>query len=97
MGNVCVCVCVVQITDLMEVTHLQSLHHLQILWLCDNPCVGNSATEYRKRTIAMLRKCVSLSRMYVCTYVCILVTHTHSLVCMYVCMYLGHTHKTDTK
>ena len=77
--------CVVQITDLMEVTHLQSLHHLQILWLCDNPCVGNSATEYRKRTIAMLRKCVS------CVYR-VRVTEVNvcmSLVCI-VCVRLAH-------
>ena len=45
-----------KIQDLMEVTHLQGLPNLQILWLCDNPCVGSSASDYRKRTIAMLRK-----------------------------------------
>jgi hypothetical protein len=72
--------CVVQITDLMEVTHLQSLHHLQILWLCDNPCVGNSATEYRKRTIAMLRKCVScVSRVCVTTSMCVGVSSLYRL------------------
>ena len=48
-----------QIQDLMEVTHLQGLPNLQILWLCDNPCVGSSASDYRKRTIAMLRKSLS--------------------------------------
>ena len=34
--------------------NLQGLANLKILWLCDNPCVGSSASDYRKRTIAML-------------------------------------------
>ena len=43
--------------------HLQGLKNLSILWLCDNPCVGSSPPEYRKRVIAMLPNITKLDNV----------------------------------
>jgi len=41
------------ISELQEVESLCHLEHLRVLWLCDNPCVGD--TQYRKYVIHKLR------------------------------------------
>eukprot|EP00960_Hanusia_phi_P039595 753948-Hanusia_phi.AAC.5 len=43
-----------KIADLQEIRQLQHLKNLSVLWLCDNPCVGDSPATYRAQTIAIL-------------------------------------------
>jgi hypothetical protein len=52
-----------QISEISEVSHLQGLTKLSILWLCDNPCVGSSPADYRKRIIAMLPNITKLDNV----------------------------------
>jgi hypothetical protein len=49
-----------EIADIREVLYLQGLKNLSILWLCDNPCVGSSAAEYRQKVIALLPRITKL-------------------------------------
>mmetsp|Transcript_47660 Transcript_47660/g.119129 ORF Transcript_47660/g.119129 Transcript_47660/m.119129 type:complete len:221 (+) Transcript_47660:77-739(+) len=52
-----------EIGDIREVEYLRGLKHLSILWLCDNPCVGSSPSDYRRQVIAMLPKIVKLDNI----------------------------------
>uniref|UniRef100_A0A6U4TTX4 U2A'/phosphoprotein 32 family A C-terminal domain-containing protein n=1 Tax=Hemiselmis andersenii TaxID=464988 RepID=A0A6U4TTX4_HEMAN len=52
-----------EIGDIREVEYLRGLKHLSILWLCDNPCVGSSPSEYRRQVIALLPKITKLDNI----------------------------------
>mmetsp|Transcript_22167 Transcript_22167/g.43134 ORF Transcript_22167/g.43134 Transcript_22167/m.43134 type:complete len:216 (+) Transcript_22167:136-783(+) len=52
-----------EIEDIREVQYLQGLNNLSILWLCDNPCVGESPSEYRQQVIALLPKITKLDNV----------------------------------
>uniref|UniRef100_A0A8R1HMK3 LRRcap domain-containing protein n=1 Tax=Caenorhabditis japonica TaxID=281687 RepID=A0A8R1HMK3_CAEJA len=45
---------------LAELVHLQNLPNLRILWIDENPCVGEGGQEYRRRVVKMLPKLTKL-------------------------------------
>ncbi|EKX53496.1 hypothetical protein GUITHDRAFT_41877, partial [Guillardia theta CCMP2712] len=52
-----------EIVDLNELRQLQHLKNLSVLWLCDNPCVGDCIATYRAQTIAMLPNITKLDNI----------------------------------
>lgn len=42
------------IPSLSELSHLRPLTHLRVLWLAENPCVGNDPSQYRLTVLRCL-------------------------------------------